>query len=85
MADTIITNTPDSGDSAMGGLVLVIILVALLVGGVILYRTGAFQTMSEPDKSGTTDINVTIPTPTPTPTPTPAPTPTPTPTPAPTE
>lgn len=67
MADTIITNTPNSGDSAMGGIVAVIIIAVLIVGAVVLYQTGALGTMSESTKSDTTEINVTVPTPTPAP------------------
>ena len=72
MADTIITNTPDSGDSAMGGVVALIIVGVLVVGAIFLYQTGAFSTMTNPD---TTEVNVTIPNPTPGPTPAPTPTP----------
>ena len=67
MADTIITNTPDSGDSAMSGVVLVIIIAVLVVGAIFLYQRGVFQTVNEPTKIDTTEINVTLPTPTPTP------------------
>lgn len=68
MADTIITNTPDSGDSAMGGIGVAIIIAVLVVGAIVLYQTGVLGTMSNPAKPDTTEINVTVPTPTPTPT-----------------
>ena len=71
MADTIITNTPNSGDSAMGGVALVVIIAAIVVGAIVLYQTGILGTMSDPATSDTTEINVTVPTPTPTPTLTP--------------
>jgi cell division protein YceG involved in septum cleavage len=60
MADTIITNTPDkgSGDSGAGWAVAVVILIAVVVGGIILYKKGAFR--SNPSSNGT-NINVTIP------------------------
>lgn len=67
MADTIITNTPDSGDNAMGGIAVAIILAVLVVGSIVLYQTGVLGTMSDPAKSDTTEINVTVPTPTPAP------------------
>ena len=76
MADTIITNTPDSGDGAMGGVVALIIVGVLVVGAIFLYQTGAFSTMTNPASPDTTEINVTIPNPTPAPTPNPTPTPT---------
>ncbi len=72
MADTIITNTPDTGDSAMGGILVVIVMAVLVVGGIVLYQTGMLGSISDPANSGKTEINVTVPTPTPTPTPVPA-------------
>jgi hypothetical protein len=71
MADTIITNTPDTSDNAMGGIVAVVIIAVLVAGGVLLYQTGLLSTVSDPANSDTTEINVTVPTPTPTPVPTP--------------
>lgn len=69
MADTIITNTPDSGDSAMGGIAVAVIIAVLVVGAIVLYQTGALGTMSDPAKLDTTEINVSVPTPTPEPAP----------------
>jgi len=62
MADTIVTNSPGQSDSGAAGMVIaLIILVAVVVGGVVLFRNGAFNNQAaEPD----TNINVTIPTPT---------------------
>lgn len=74
MADTIITNTPDSKNDAMGGMALVIIVAIVVVGAVILYQRGVFGNATGPATSETTEVNVRIPTPTPTPSPTPAPT-----------
>ena len=62
MADTIITNTPDrrSDDSgAVGLIVALIILLAILVAGFVWYRHGA----GIPNTGGATNINVTVPTP----------------------
>ena len=73
MADTIITNTPDTGDSAMGGIAVVIVMAVLVVGGIVLYQTGMLGSMSDPTNTKATEINVTVPTPTPTPTPSPVP------------
>jgi hypothetical protein len=76
MADTIVTNTPQTGDGGGGVLmsvVLLVIVAAIAIGAVMMYRNGAFQT--SPSKPDVTDINVTIPTlsvPTPTTTPAPA-------------
>ena len=70
MADTIITNTPDSSDSS-AGIVLAIIFAVLAIGGFVLYQQGVFQAAPEQAKSDTTEINVTLPEPpaaTPTPT-----------------
>ena len=62
MADTIVTNSPGQSDSGAAGMVIaLIILVAVVVGGVVLFRNGAFNNQAaQPD----TNINVTIPTPT---------------------
>ena len=61
MADTIVTNSPDTGGGSAGWAVAVIILLAVIVGGFVLYRNGAFNGTEPAD---TTNINVTIPTPT---------------------
>jgi len=62
MADTIITNTPDSRDDNTG-VVWVVIIAVLVVGAILLYRSGTFQTVTEPSSSEATEINVTIPAP----------------------
>ncbi len=60
MADTIITNSPERGsDSGAGWAVALVIIIALVVGGVILYKKGAFRSAAP---SNDTNINVTIPT-----------------------
>ena len=64
MADTIITNTPPrdgGGDSGAGWAVALVIIIAVVVGGIILYRKGAFRAAPA---SNDTNINVTLPTPT---------------------
>jgi len=62
MADTIVTNSPGQSDSnAVGMVIAFIILLAVIVGGIVLFRNGAFNNQAaQPD----TNINVTIPTPT---------------------
>src|SRR3989344_286477 len=61
MADTIVTNSPGQSDSnAVGMVIAFIILLAVIVGGIVLFRNGAFNNQAaQPD----TNINVTIPTP----------------------
>ena len=61
MADTIITNSPErnTGDGGSGWIVALVIIIAVVVGGVILYRRGAFRAVTP---ASTTNINVTIPT-----------------------
>ncbi len=63
MADTIITNSPEKsgGDSGAGWVVALVLIIAFVVGGVILYRRGAFRTAAP---AGNTNINVTVPNPT---------------------
>lgn len=60
-ADTIITNTPNpnNGDSSAGWMVALVIVLAIAVGGVVLYKKGFFDRTPPAD---TTNINVTIPT-----------------------
>lgn len=73
MADTIITNTPRSGDDSAGAgwVVALVIVLAIVAGGVVLYQKGFFAG-ANPNSPSTTNINVSVPTPvTPTPTPTP--------------
>ncbi len=67
MADTIITNSPerDNGDGGAGWVVALVIIIAVIVGGIILYRHGAFGNTAQPANS--TNINVTVPNPTYTP------------------
>ncbi len=60
MADTIITNTPSSDSGAAGWVIALIVVAALVIGGIVLYQSGAFNGGA----GGATDINVTIPTPT---------------------
>lgn len=66
MADTIITNTPpgkngeDSGGA--GWVVAIIILIAVIVGGYVLFQNGAFN-QAAPAAPGNTNINVTVPAP----------------------
>ncbi len=63
MADTIVTNSPGTSDSGIvGTLIALIILVAVIAGGVVLYQRGFFS--NAPAPADTTNINVTIPTPT---------------------
>lgn len=61
MADTVITNTPaqssDSGAGAVGMVVALIMLAALIIGGVYVYRNGGIGGADE------TNINVTLPVP----------------------
>lgn len=62
MADTIVTNSPGTGDSsAAGWVVALVIVVAIVAGGIVLYQNGAFNGAGSAD---TTNINVTVPTPT---------------------
>lgn len=62
MADTIVTSSPAQNDSGAVGMVIAfVILLAVVVGGVVLFRNGTFNNNNtQPD----TNINVTIPTPT---------------------
>lgn len=62
MADTIVTNSPGQGDSSAVGMVIAfIILIAVVVGGIVMYQRGFFNGTAPAD---TTNINVTIPAPT---------------------
>lgn len=66
MADTIITNSPErrSSDEGAGWLVALVIVIAIIVGGVFLYRSGFFWSAnSQPADDNDTNINVSIPTP----------------------
>ncbi len=60
MADTIVTNTPGTtnSDSAAGWVVALIVLAAIVIGGLIWYRSGA-----PVPAGGGTNINVSVPTP----------------------
>lgn len=61
MADTII-NTPDKGgDAGAGWVVALIIIIAVVVGGYVLYQNGVFNRAAPAAES--TNINVTIPNP----------------------
>ncbi len=63
MADTVITNTPQpQADNTTGWVVAVIILLAVIGGGIYAYRTGMLGGRTAPDS---TNINVTIPNPLP--------------------
>ena len=61
MTDTIITNTPRSSDDSGGAgwLVALVIILAVGIGGLVLYQKGFFNGNGET----TTNINVTIPDP----------------------
>lgn len=61
MADTIISNTPRSGDDSgsAGWVVALVIILAVIIGGVLLYQRGFFSTATP----STTNINVTVPNP----------------------
>jgi hypothetical protein len=61
MADTIVTNSPDSGGGAAGWAVAVVILIAVIAGGVVLYQRGFFGNQEPAD---TTNIEITVPAPT---------------------
>ncbi len=63
MADTVITNTPAPSESSAGWVVAVLVLLAVIGGGIYAYRTGMFGGRAAPD---TTNINVSIPNPLPT-------------------
>ena len=71
MADTIVTNTPatQSDSGAAGWIVALIVLVAVIVAGIVLYQRGFLGGANQPQTPDTTNINVTVPNPT-----TPAPT-----------
>lgn len=64
MADTIITNSPEkrerSSDSGAGWVVALIIIIAVVIGGIMLYRRGVFRANTPSD---TTNVNVTVPNP----------------------
>lgn len=62
MADTIISNTPRSSDDSgsAGWVVALVIVLAVIIGGVVLYQNGFFGTATP----STTNINVTVPDPT---------------------
>ncbi len=61
MTDTIITNVPRSSDDAGGAgwLVALVIILAVGIGGLVLYQKGFFNGSGET----TTNINVSIPDP----------------------
>jgi hypothetical protein len=60
MADTIITNTParDEDTSAVGWVVALIVVLAVIVAGYVWYQRGA-----DIPNTGGTNINVEVPTP----------------------
>ena len=62
MADTIITNTPGStsDDSSAGLVVSLVVIVALMVAGVMMYQNGYFHSNKAAD---TTNVNIIVPTP----------------------
>lgn len=68
MADTIISNTPNASDegSGAGWAVALVIIVAVIIGGVVLYQRGFLgaDAPTTPSTPGTTNINVTVPDPT---------------------
>lgn len=57
MADTIV-NTPERSDSAAGWAIAAVIVVAVIIGAVLLFRNGL---PGVPDTGGT-NINVEVPT-----------------------
>ena len=60
MADTIITNSPErDGSGGAGWVVALVIIIAVVVGGIVLYRRGAFRAAAP----ASNNINVTIPNP----------------------
>jgi hypothetical protein len=60
MADTIITNSPErDGSGGAGWVVALVIIIAIVVGGIVLYRRGAFRAAAPASST----INVTIPNP----------------------
>ena len=62
MADTIITNSPERerSDSGAGWVVALVIIIAVVVGGIVLYKRGVFRANTSSD---TTNVNVTVPNP----------------------
>lgn len=60
MADTIITNSPERDGGGAGWFVALVIIIAVVVGGILLYRSGAFRAVAP---ASDTNINVTVPTP----------------------
>ena len=61
MADTIITNSPEKSDGCGAGwVVALVIIIAVVVGGIVLYRRGAFRAAAT---ASNTNINVTVPNP----------------------
>ena len=63
MADTIVTNTPGTNDNgAAGWVVALIVLVAVIVAGIVMYQRGFFMQSAQTPSS--TNINVTVPNPT---------------------
>lgn len=62
MADTIITNSPDkNNDSGAGWVVALVLIIAVIAGGILLYQRGAFRRAAPATSS--TNINVTMPNP----------------------
>lgn len=62
MADTIVTNTPgvtrsaDGGATAIGWVVAILVILALIVAGFVLYRSGALS-----PSGSAADINIMVP------------------------
>ncbi len=66
MADTIITNSPEknNGDSGAGWFLAIVIIIALVIVGIVLYKNGVFSKQPTSTTNSSTNINLTVPNPT---------------------